>query len=70
MEDPRRQFKIEYLKKVQDELPRMNRAEFLEAVSQKFGKDWAGVVENLALDDIARRMMTEQIKAQLHELGE
>lgn len=69
-DDPQRESKIEYLKKMQDELQHLGRGEFLQLVSAKFGEDWAGVVARIGIEDNARRIMAEQIDAQLRELGE
>ena len=70
MEDPRRQFKIDYLKEMQNKIQHSSRAEFLALISQKFGEQWAGVVEKIEIEDTARRLMNEQVEAQLRELGE
>ena len=70
MEDPRRAGKIEMLKKMQYELQHLGKGEFLKIVSDKFGEDWAGVVARIGIEENARRLMSEQVEAQLRELGE
>lgn len=70
MENPRRQSQIEYLKKTQYELQHLGKAEFLKIIADKFGEDWAGVVARIGIEENARRLMSDQIEAQLHELGE
>jgi len=70
MEDPRRAGKIETLKKMQYELQHLGKGEFLKIVSDKFGEDWAGVVARIGIEENARRLMSEQVEAQLRELGE
>ena len=70
MEDPRRAGKIETLKKMQYELQHLGKGEFLKIVSDKFGEDWAGVVARIGIEENARRLMSEQVEAQLRELEE
>jgi len=70
MEDMRRQSQIEYLKKMQYELQHVGRGELLKIVASKFGEDWAGVVAKCGIEDISRQLLSDQIEAQLHELGE
>jgi hypothetical protein len=69
-DDPRRESKIEYLKKIQYELQHLGKGEFLQLISDKFGEQWAGVVANIGIEENARRIMAEQVEAQLRELGE
>ena len=70
MEDPRRESKIEYLKKMQYELKHVGRGELLQIVADKFGEDWAGVVAKIGIEENARQLLSDQIEAQLQELGE
>jgi len=70
MEDAQRMAKVEMLKKMQYELLHLGREEFLKIVADKFGEDWAGVVVRIGIEDNARRILSEQIDAQLRELGE
>ena len=70
MEDPRRAGKIEMLKKTQYELQHLGRGEFLQYIADKIGEEWAGVVARIGIEDTARRIMAEQVEAQLKELGE
>jgi len=70
MEDAQRVAKVEMLKKMQYELLHLGRGELLKIVADKFGEEWAGVVARIGIEDTARRLMTEQIDAQLRELGE
>ena len=70
MEDPQRAGKIEMLKKTQYELQHLGRGEFLQFIADRIGEDWAGVVARCEIEDTARRIMTEQVEAQLRELGE
>ena len=70
MEDAQRMAKVEMLKKMQYELLHLGREEFLKIVADKFGEDWAGVVARIGIEDNARRILSEQIDAQLRELGE
>ena len=69
-DDPRRESKVEYLKKMQYELKHLGKAEFLQIVADKFGEQWARVVANIGIEETARRIMAEQVEAQLRELGE
>jgi hypothetical protein len=70
MEDPRRESKIDYLKKMQYELEHLGRGGFLKLIADKQGEEWAGVVARIGIEDTARRIMSEQIQSQLRELGE
>lgn len=70
MEDGQRAVKIELLKKTQYELGHLGRGEFLRLIADRFGEDWAGVVARLSIEENARRLMNDQIEAQLRELGE
>ena len=68
--DGQKQAKIDSLKKMQCELQHLGRGEFLKIIESKFGEDWAGVVARFGIEENARKLMTDQIDAQLRELGE
>jgi hypothetical protein len=70
MEDPRRESKVKYLKKLQYELQHVGRGELLKIIASNFGEEWAGVVARCGIEEVSRRLLNDQIEAQLRELGE